>query len=255
MGGGAAALTVTGTEYKFETSGTASPGATNITFKNGGKEVHHVQLLHIAQGKTMQDVAAALQAGDLTKVPGKFEGGVGQVAPGGEGVLEANLSPGTYAMLCFVPAADGAPHFVKGMAGSFEVAGDPKDAARKDADVKVTGRDYAFEAPDKMPAGDVHIQLTNGGQDFHEANIFKLATGVTTEQALQAIAAAEGGGPAPAGPPPITPMGGPQGVLPGESTRVVAKLDRGNYILICFIPDAQGTPHFVKGMVKPFAVD
>lgn len=247
-----AAFEVTASEYKFETSGSAHPGSSVLTFKNTGKEVHHLQLLHLDAGKTMQDLGAALQAGDLSKVPGKFEGGVGQLAPGASGQLRAVLSSGTYAMLCFVPAADGAPHFVKGMAAPFEVKGEPNDAKLESAKVEIVAKDYSFDAPDKVKAGDVSIQLTNSGKDFHEANVFKLATGVTPEQALKALATE--GAPA-SGPPPVTPMGGAQGILPGQKTTVVAKLDKGNYMLVCFIPDAQNVPHIAKGMVRPLTVE
>lgn len=246
------ALTITASEYKFEASGGAVPGSNVVTFKNAGKEVHHVQLLHLAAGKTMQDLVAALQAGDLTKVPGKFEAGYGQVAPGGSGELHATLGAGTYAMLCFVPGADGAPHFVKGMAAPFEVKGEENKAAFKAAEVKVTAKDYSFDAPDKLKAGNVAIELTNAGKDFHEANIFKLASGITPEQATKALASE---GPPPAGPPPFTPMGGAQGVLPGEKTSVVTKLDPGNYLFVCFIPDATNVPHVAKGMVRPLTVE
>ncbi len=246
------AFAISASEYKFETSGSAVPGSNLVTFKNTGKEVHHLQLLHLAQGKTMQDLTAALQAGDLSKVPGKFEGGVGQLAPGGSGTLEATLGAGTYAMLCFVPASDGAPHFVKGMAVPFEVKGEENKSEFEAAKVKVTAKDYSFDAPDSVKAGDVSIELTNAGKDFHEANIFKLATGVTPQQALQALAAEGAPG---AGPPPLTPMGGAQGVLPGEKTSVVAKLEKGNYLVVCFIPDAQNVPHIVKGMVRPLSVE
>lgn len=246
------ALTITASEYKFETTGSAVPGSNLVNFKNAGKEVHHVQLLHLAQGKTMQDLTAALQAGDLTRVPGKFEGGVGQLAPGGSGTLEATLGAGTYAMLCFVPGADGAPHFVKGMAVPFEVKGEENKSEFEPATVKVTAKDYSFDTPDTVKAGDVSIELTNAGKDFHEANLFKLATGVTPQQALQALAAEGAPG---AGPPPFTPMGGAQGILPGEKTSVVAKLEKGNYLVVCFIPDAQNIPHIVKGMVRPLSVE
>ncbi len=252
-GGGAQEMTITATEYKYETSGSAVPGSNLITLKNSGKEVHHVQLFHLAQGKTMQDLGAGLQAGDLSKLPGKFEGGVGQLAPGGSGELEATLATGTYAMLCFVPAPDGAPHFVKGMMGSFDVQGEANTAALRAADVKLAAKDYAFDGPEKIKAGAVSIELTNAGKDFHEANLFRLATGVTAEQALKALESE--GAAAPAGPPPFTPAGGPQGILPGEKTQVITNLEAGNYLVVCFIPDAQNVPHIVKGMVKPVTVE
>jgi hypothetical protein len=245
-----AAFTITATEYKFETAGAIGPGSNLVTFKNAGKEVHQVQLLQLAPGKTMQDLATALQAGDLSKIPGKFEGGVGQLAPGGSGQLQTGLTSGTYAMLCFVPGADGAPHFAKGMVGSFEVTGQQNQAVFAKPAVKVVATDYAFEAPATAKAGSVAIELTNNGREPHEANILKLAAGATVEQALKALAPG-----APAGPPPFTPMGGAQAVVPGQRTQVLATLDKGDYVLICFIPDATGTPHFAKGMVRALKVE
>jgi hypothetical protein len=251
-GAKAADLTVTGSEYKFETSGKAAPGSTLITFKNGGKETHHLQLLHLAQGKTMADLGPVLQSGNLAAVPGTFEGGVGQIEKGGSGKLEATLTAGTYAMLCFVPAADGTPHFAKGMMGSFEVAGDTNTAAFEAPDLKVVAADYNFTAADTIKAGETTIELTNNGKEPHEANLFKLASGVTLQQALQALATE---GAPPAGPPPFTPEGGAQGILPGQKTQIVIGLEKGEYAIVCFIPDATNTPHIAKGMVRSLKVE
>jgi hypothetical protein len=44
--------------------------------------------------------------------------------PGGEGATLADLTPGDYAMVCFIPVGgedDGAPHFTKGMVQEFRV--------------------------------------------------------------------------------------------------------------------------------------
>jgi uncharacterized cupredoxin-like copper-binding protein len=248
----ASEFTITATEYKFEATGAAVPGSNLVTFKNNGKEVHQVQLVQLAPGKTLPDLMAVLATGDLSKVPGRFEGGVGQLAAGGSGQLEAGLTNGTYAMLCFVPGADGAPHFVKGMASTFEVTGQQNQAVFSKPAVKVVATDYAFEAPAKTKAGPVAIELTNSGKEPHEANLFKLASGVTVEQATKALAAT---GAPPAGPPPFVPAGGAQGVLPGQKTQVIATLEKGEYMLICFIPDPTGTEHFAKGMVRALTVE
>ena len=34
----------------------------------------------------------------------------------------------------------------------------------------------------------------------------------------------------------------------------ISGVDAGNYVLICFIPSPDGTPHFAKGMVRPLTV-
>ena len=244
-----AEFTVTGSEYKFEVSGTPVPGSDLVTFKNSGKELHHLQLIQLAPGKGLQDVMAVLSAPqlDLSQVPGKFVGGVGQLAPNGSGVLQAKLVAGNYAMLCFIEGADNAPHFTKGMSGSFEVKGAENTAVFEGAPAKISAADYAFTAPETLKAGKVVLELTNAGKEPHEANIVKLNEGVTLEQALQA---AQGGGV-----PPITPMGGPQAILPTDTTKVEATLDKGNYALVCFVPNAEGTPHVFLGMARPIKVE
>lgn len=60
--------------------------------------------------------------------------------------------------------------------------------------------------------------------------------------------------PAP-GPPPFTPVGGVQAILPGVSQTGTVNLDAGTYVLICFIPNAEGVPHFALGMVRELTVN
>ena len=54
--------------------------------------------------------------------------------------------------------------------------------------------------------------------------------------------------------PPGLPVGGIQGILPGESQRATLNLEAGSYVLICYIPNAQGAPHFALGMAQPLEV-
>lgn len=244
-------FTITATDYTFTTTGTPAPGASLVTFKNAGNEVHHLQLLQLNPGKSLDDVLTTLRSGDLSKVPGRFEGGVGQSAPGTGGQVEARLTNGTYAMLCFVPTADGTPHFAKGMAVTFEVTGQQNSAAFEGADVKVVATDYAFEAPTSWRSGTKSIELENKGQELHEANLIRLGDGVSVDQVVQSLAS----GRSSAGGPTFTPVGGPQAVPPALKTVTVATLEKGQYALICFVPTADQTPHFARGMVRQFKVE
>jgi len=142
------------------------------------------------------------------------------------------------------------PHFAKGMAALVEVAGDENTAALPEPTLEVNAIDYGFEAPDSVAAGDVAIKLNNTGTEPHEANLIQLAEGATVED-LVAFFTAET---PPEGPPPFAPVGGAQGIFPGASTLATANLQAGNYALICFIPNAEGVPHFALGMVKPLTV-
>jgi hypothetical protein len=138
------------------------------------------------------------------------------------------------------------------MAATFEVTGQQSQATFPAPQVKVVATDYAFDAPATAKAGAVSIELTNKGNEPHEANFFKLNAGVTLEQAAKALAAE--GAPA-SGPPPFTPSGGAQGILPGQKTLVIANLDKGEYAIVCFIPDAKNTPHVAKGMIRSLKVE
>jgi hypothetical protein len=60
---------------------------------------------------------------------------------------------------------------------------------------------------------------------------------------------------APPGPPPFTSAGGAAAIAPQHTEWVLLSLPPGNYVALCFVPDAKdGMPHFVHGMVHPFTV-
>ena len=49
--------------------------------------------------------------------------------------------------------------------------------------------------------------------------------------------------------------GGPNGIVPGEEAATAwVKLEPGNYLLICGIPDPKGVPHVAQGMIKTLTV-
>ena len=68
------------------------------------------------------------------------------VDPGDQSNAFLDLEPGSYAMMCFVPAPDGAPHFAKGMLQGLEVspAAAASGAVEPAADLSVELVDYDF---------------------------------------------------------------------------------------------------------------
>jgi len=245
-------ITVTGTEFAFEvTDGALTAGTNNITFRNDGQQVHHLQLVQLLEDKTLEDIGPALAASETEGFPTwmHFAGGVGQIAPGGTGTIVADITEGNYALICFVPDTDGAPHFVKGMLGSVSTEGDASEAELPEPAASFTALDYGFGGPQTIEAGeDVVLELTNIGAELHEMNIFRLDDGATIQDFLGAFA------PDAASPPPATPVGGVQGILPGESQLTSMDLDAGSYVLICFIPNAEGVPHVALGMATGLEV-
>lgn len=246
------AVTIAGTEFGFSVAeGALAPGTNNITFRNNGTQVHHMQIVELLDGKTADDLAAILPNAETEGFPTwmHFAGGVGQIAPGESGTIIADLADGNYVLLCFVPDSDGLPHFAKGMMAALSTEGDASEAEPPEPAVEFTAIDYGFGGPVSVSAGDdVVVKLTNNGTELHEMNLVRLNEGATIQDFLGAFA------PDAAGPPPGTNVGGIQGILPGESQLATLDLEAGNYVLICFIPNAEGTPHVALGMATGLEV-
>jgi hypothetical protein len=113
--------------------------------------------------------------------------------------------------------------------------------------VTVHARDYAFDAPDQVPAGMTTFRMVNDGPALHHVTLIRLDSAKTPAD-LQA--AMQKPGPLPGW---AVLSGGPNAVeAPNESTATV-DLVAGNYLMICFV-DLPSGPHFMKGMVRPLTV-
>jgi hypothetical protein len=111
----------------------------------------------------------------------------------------------------------------------------------------VVAKDYQFEMPDSLPAGPTLFHFTNDGSQLHHLTLVKLEQGKTLAD-FTAL---------PPGPPPawVVFMGGPNAPMPkGGQDEDVVDLSPGNYAVICVIPDSDGKPHMMKGMVKALTV-
>src|SRR5439155_1586797 len=139
--------------------------------------------------------------------------------------------------------------------------------------VTITATDYAFGAPDTIPAGLTTLRLVNQGKELHHASLVRLGNGKTIadfQAGLQAheivitaltpgktlqdfIAWEQGGekGPLPTG----VWLGGVTALEAGGHAQFTATLAPGNYLILCFWPDAKdGKPHLMHGMGKQITV-
>ena len=123
---------------------------------------------------------------------------------------------------------------------------------------EVTTTEYAFDGlPDTLDAGVTSFDLTNDGTEVHEMVLLRKNDGVTeTAEELLALPQAEALQKA-----TLLGVAGP--VSAGSPAYVVADLEAGDYIAVCFIPvgttsmdgpPAEGPPHFTEGMVQEFTV-
>jgi uncharacterized cupredoxin-like copper-binding protein len=112
---------VTAREYEFDIPATVPAGPVSFVLSNEGEEPHHMVVVAFTGDETVEDLFAAEEAGED---PEQFVEDIGDspaATPGEETVLNADLSPGRYAMLCFISAPDGEPHAIKGMHAEFTV--------------------------------------------------------------------------------------------------------------------------------------
>lgn len=240
-------------DFSFDAPDSVTAGWTTFHFVNDGPALHHAQLVRLDSGKTAAELPAALDAAfKAHAAPPKWMvevGGPNAADPGTSTDATMNLEPGQYAFLCFVDIPDHVMHFTKGMVRGLKVtAGATAAAPEPTSDVVVNLSDYAFTVQGALTAGKHTFKLVNKGPQAHEFEIIRLAPGKTTKDMIAFFTKMDG-------PPPGNALGGVAGFMSGTTAYTTVDLTPGNYLLICFVPDAKdGKTHFEHGMTKEFTV-
>ena len=243
-------VNVTAVNYAFTLPDTVPSGATTFRLVNHGTELHHLQVVRLLQGRTLDSLAAAL------KHPGPFPawvqlvGGPNAAAPNDTTVATVDLPAGHYAVLCLIPGADNMPHFTKGMIRPLEVRYNAAtvNPTLPAADLSVTLKDYQFDMAGTVAAGTHSFGVTNDGPQPHELVLAQLAPGKTLQDLMTWV---DGGM---HGAPPGKPIGGVTGLAVGRHAQFTATLTPGTYGFICFFPAPDGKDHAHHGMLKQFTV-
>lgn len=241
-------VTFGSSDFAFTGPDTLAPGFTEVRFTNDGPSEHHMIVARLAPGKTMDDVMAAFEA-DETTVPEwmTFVGLANSVRTGGSTGSIVDLQPGTHVAFCFIPAEDGVAHFAKGMTKVFEVAGTPTGAAAPVAAAEIRMHDFGYALP-TLTAGTHVFHVVNDGPQLHEAQVVRLDEGKTMADLLATLA------PGYTGPEAATTIGGSGALSPGADNYWPVTLEPGTYVVLCFVPDATGAPHFMQGMAQEITV-
>jgi hypothetical protein len=109
------------TDYNWTVTPTLSAGKHVIRIENAAAQPHETFFMRLAPGKTIADVSkwAATEVGPP---PGDALGGTSGMDNGTVVYVPIDLTPGEYAMVCFIPdAKDGKPHLAHGMIKAFTV--------------------------------------------------------------------------------------------------------------------------------------
>lgn len=184
-GEGQNTVTIDMKDYAFDVTGSLKAGTSTVVMKNTGQEMHMASFGLLREGKTLADVQTALQSEDEAAFQAVFAEEVG--APGGllhpghtQEVTTPLLKAGNYALLCFIPTiGDGAPHFVKGMVNSLEVAEGDADVPTE-TDAEYTIDDGKIDGPKSLGSGEVTLGMTAAGDGPHEFFVVRKKEAATT---------------------------------------------------------------------------
>lgn len=246
------------TEYAFTMPDTLSAGWTSFQMRNEGADVHHMTFVRLEEGKSLQDLLAALGEGGPFPAWASFVGGPNVAMGAAASHVTLELLPGTYAILCVIPAPDGQPHVAKGMMKTLTVVPSEVTYPPPTETVTLTLKDYGYEWSVPPSSGRQVIRVENTAQQPHEVVLGRLDAGRAAEEMgafIQTLAEMAHGGAAPAGPPPGSFVGGIAAMAPGKVNYITIDLEPGEYAQLCVVPDHQdGRPHTAHGMVAALTI-
>jgi uncharacterized cupredoxin-like copper-binding protein len=250
-------VTVRASEFAFAAPKSIVAGQTTFRLVNDGKELHHVTILKLEQGKTMQDLQAALK--DPSAAPPAWlvaVGGPNAAAPGATIEATLDLAAGKYVLLCMIPSpGEQMPHAAKGMMLPISVTA-PAGVTQAGAtyaptptpDVHLVLKDYGFAFSKPITAGRHTIHIMNEGPQEHEAVLVRLAPGKTLADFNTWASTGM------KGPPPAMPMSGIAAMAKGRTAIVTDDFTPGNYAITCYVPAPDKKGHTEHGMNLEFTV-
>jgi len=243
-------LTIRASEFVFQAPARVPGGWTRITIRNVGDEAHQAQVARLNPGVGFGQLQAAAAKGPSAVVPLVTPvGGPNEVAPGRTASTIDLLTPGRYALICFVYSPDGTEHDAKGMLKPLTVTAVTGHTTPPAPNAVITLKDFSYVFPARVHGHGV-IAVRNEGTQDHEMVLYHLHPGATLADARQYLLTPPGS------PPPIPapgePVGGITGVAPGDTGYVDLAVPPGRYVAVCFFPDPtrNGLPHAVEGMLQ-----
>jgi uncharacterized cupredoxin-like copper-binding protein len=243
-------VTVVATDYAFQAPAAVPAGLTTFLLANRGHQLHMMGLTKLENGKSIPELLAILTKNQPQPAWAVDLGGPNAVSPGDTSNSTAVLTAGHYALICWMPGADGAMHVMKGMLAPIEVTASPTAAAPEPAaDVVVRLADYHIDVSRPITPGRHTFRVENDGPQEHDVTVLETAPGKSPAEVLAWFNEPANGTPA------ARALGGIVGIPRGTHGFFTGDFHRGEYLLLCFVPDEHdGKPHFQHGMVRQITV-
>ena len=244
-------IDVTATDYAFALAiDVVAAGPVTFTLNNDGSEPHQMQIAAVPDGFTAAQFVATLETEGEMAAFHEFtwSGGVNGVEPGGSQVATAELAPGHYVVLCFIPTAGehGMPHVSMGMIDELDVVETDEIAAAPLPVATVELSDFVIDIPDRFTGG--VVEVLNNGSANHELILMRFHDG---ESIADLAAWSQGGMPAER---PFDYVGGTGAIAPGAKAWATLSLESGDYVALCVVRGPTDQPHVDLGMITPFSV-
>jgi uncharacterized cupredoxin-like copper-binding protein len=113
-------VSLTDYAFTFNVSAVVQPEVLQFQVRNDGTEMHELVLFRMPEGMTLDDIKADPEG----TIPEDAFVGAAFAAPGEQtDLVLVGLEPGKYVAVCFIPTAEGTPHYAEGMIAEFEVIG------------------------------------------------------------------------------------------------------------------------------------
>jgi hypothetical protein len=256
-------LVITTDGVDFTVPAEVEAGRYRLVLENTGPLSSELLLSQVPAGMTDAEVQAALEEAEQAEVPPPLvyelviNGGT-QAEPGATGEVVLDLAAGDWVfnLAGFGEEDDEGINLFK----VVTVTGEPPAVEDPAAAVEVSLIDFDFEIADTVPAGPQIWKVTGAGEQPHHMVVASIPDGSTEQQVIDLINAFFG--------MPATPEAGAtpiafedfsevafSGILSnGQTNWLEFDLAPGTYTAICFIPDPEGTPHVMLGMVEVFTV-
>jgi hypothetical protein len=109
--------------------------------------------------------------------------------------------------------------------------------------VSFTAMDYGFSGSQFIPSGMTEMVMTNTGRELHHQQLLTVPEGMATEDLIAGLVSGEAGPP----PPGVEAAGSVGAIGPGATGITALNMTAGDYLIVCFIPNAEGVPHMALG--------
>jgi hypothetical protein len=255
-------LTVKASEYTYVLKGKPKGGWVQINFVNAGVEQHMMVVFKLKPGTTNKQFEQALMSNDDSALGAVADlsggdptlGGTPALLGAGEKTTTLTKMPaGTYGLACFVPAPDGRPHAMHGMAKVVKVKGRSSVKPPKDGVHDVTLSDTTITVPSGNAPKHVTLKVTNEGTTPHSFDIVRLADGKTLDEVKTYYDTFFSTGALPEGDPPGVLVGGVESVPSGGTSYVEWSLPAGSYAYVSTDGDAPNDD-YAKGLHGTFTI-